>query len=63
MFRPPRALWREGRGTLASDIYPGEQAKLVEVLGDFDHGVRNRVLERNAVELYNLPPETYVSCA
>lgn len=38
-----------------TSLYPGVQAKLVEVLGDYDHATRKRVLESNAAELYNLP--------
>ncbi|MFA7601823.1 MAG: amidohydrolase family protein, partial [Novosphingobium sp.] len=36
-------------------LYPNVQEHLVETLGDYSHEVRKRVLERNAVELYNLP--------
>ncbi len=38
-----------------TSLYPGVQDKLVETLGGYDHATRKRVLERNAVELYNLP--------
>lgn len=38
-----------------TSLYPGVQAKLVETLGGHDFETRKRVLERNAVELYNLP--------
>jgi predicted TIM-barrel fold metal-dependent hydrolase len=38
-----------------TSLYPGVQEKLVETLGDYDYETRRRVLERNAVELYNLP--------
>ena len=38
-----------------TSLYPGVQEHLVETLGGYDHDVRKRVLERNAVELYNLP--------
>jgi hypothetical protein len=31
------------------------QEHLVETLGGYSHDVRRQVLERNAVELYNLP--------
>jgi len=37
-----------------TSLYPGVQAKLVDVLGGYDYDTRKRVLERNAVELYNL---------
>ncbi|HEX7858464.1 MAG TPA: amidohydrolase family protein [Sphingobium sp.] len=36
-------------------LYPGVQDHIVETLGGYSHEVRKRVLERNAVELYNLP--------
>jgi predicted TIM-barrel fold metal-dependent hydrolase len=36
-------------------LYPGVQEHLVETLGGYDYEIRKRVLERNAVELYNLP--------
>jgi len=38
-----------------TSLYPGIQAKLVDVLGGHDFETRRRILERNAVELYNLP--------
>jgi len=38
-----------------TSLYPGVQDKLVEVLGGHDYETRKRVLESNAVELYNLP--------
>jgi len=38
-----------------TSLYPGVQDKLVDTLGGYDHATRKRVLERNAVELYNLP--------
>jgi predicted TIM-barrel fold metal-dependent hydrolase len=38
-----------------TSLYPGVQAHIVDTLGGYDHEVRKRVLERNAVELYNLP--------
>ena len=38
-----------------TSLYPGIQAKLVDVLGGHDFETRQRILERNAVELYNLP--------
>lgn len=37
-----------------TSLYPGVQEKLVDVLGGYDYETRKRVLERNAVELYNL---------
>jgi uncharacterized protein len=37
-----------------TSLYPGVQDKLVETLGGYDYEIRKRVLERNAVELYNL---------
>jgi predicted TIM-barrel fold metal-dependent hydrolase len=36
-------------------LYPGVQEHIVQTLGGYSHDVRKRVLERNAVELYNLP--------
>lgn len=38
-----------------TSLYPGVQDHIMETLGDYDHEVRKRVLERNAAELYNLP--------
>jgi predicted TIM-barrel fold metal-dependent hydrolase len=37
-----------------TSLYPGVQDKLVEVLGGYGYETRKRVLETNAVELYNL---------
>jgi uncharacterized protein len=37
-----------------TSLYPGVQAKLVEIMKDHDYATRKRVLESNAVELYNL---------
>lgn len=37
-----------------TSLYPGVQDKLVDVLGDHDYATRKRVLESNAVDLYNL---------
>ncbi len=37
-----------------TSLYPGVQEKLVETVGHFDYETRKRILERNAVELYNL---------
>ncbi|CAN7627368.1 amidohydrolase family protein [Phenylobacterium sp. LjRoot225] len=36
-------------------LYPGVQDHIVDTLGAYTPQVRKRVLERNAVELYNLP--------
>lgn len=38
-----------------TSLYPGVQDHLVDTLGGYDPSVRKKVLERNAVELYNLP--------
>jgi predicted TIM-barrel fold metal-dependent hydrolase len=38
-----------------TSLYPGVQEHIVDTLGGYDYEVRKRVLERNAVELYNLP--------
>jgi len=38
-----------------TSLYPGVQEHIMETLGGYDHHVRKRVLERNAVELYRLP--------
>jgi predicted TIM-barrel fold metal-dependent hydrolase len=38
-----------------TSLYPGVQEHIMETLGGYDQHVRKRVLERNAVELYNLP--------
>ena len=38
-----------------TSLYPGVQQKLATSLGGCDFVTRQRVLERNAVELYNLP--------
>jgi uncharacterized protein len=37
-----------------TSLYPGVQEKLVKTLGGYDFAIRRRVLEQNAVELYNL---------
>ena len=37
-----------------TSLYPGVQDKLVDTLGGYDYATRRRVLELNAVELYNL---------
>ncbi|MFA7587400.1 MAG: amidohydrolase family protein [Novosphingobium sp.] len=36
-------------------LYPNVQEHIVDVLGGYSHDVRKQVLERNAVEMYNLP--------
>jgi predicted TIM-barrel fold metal-dependent hydrolase len=36
-------------------LYPGIQDHIANTLGHYDFDTRRRVLERNAVELYNLP--------
>jgi predicted TIM-barrel fold metal-dependent hydrolase len=38
-----------------TSLYPGVQEHIVETLGGYDHNVRKKVLETNAVKLYNLP--------
>jgi len=38
-----------------TSLYPGIQEHLVDTLGGYAPEVRKQVLERNAVELYNLP--------
>jgi predicted TIM-barrel fold metal-dependent hydrolase len=38
-----------------TSLYPGIQNHIVDSLGGYNYEVRKRVLERNAVELYNLP--------
>jgi uncharacterized protein len=38
-----------------TSLYPGVQEHIIDTLGAYDQNVRKRVLERNAVELYNLP--------
>ncbi len=38
-----------------TSLYPGVQDHIMKTLGGYDDHVRKRVLERNAVELYNLP--------
>ena len=38
-----------------TSLYPGVQAHIVDVLGGYDHSVKKKVLETNAVGLYNLP--------
>jgi predicted TIM-barrel fold metal-dependent hydrolase len=38
-----------------TSLYPGVQEHIMATLGGYDHEVRKKVLERNAVALYNLP--------
>ncbi len=38
-----------------TSLYPGVQAHILDTLGGYDDGVRKKVLETNAVKLYNLP--------
>jgi predicted TIM-barrel fold metal-dependent hydrolase len=38
-----------------TSLYPGVQEHILDTLGGYDQAVRKRVLEQNAVELYNLP--------
>ena len=38
-----------------TSLYPGVQAHIMDTLGGYDREVREKVLERNAVKLYNLP--------
>ncbi len=38
-----------------TSLYPGVQSHLVDVLGGYDFDVRKKVLEDNAVKLWNLP--------
>jgi len=38
-----------------TSLYPGVQEHLADTLGGYSYEVRKKVLERNAVELYNLP--------
>jgi predicted TIM-barrel fold metal-dependent hydrolase len=37
-----------------TSLYPGVQEKLADSLGGYDYETRKRILERNAVELFNL---------
>ena len=39
-----------------TSLYPGVQAKLVELLGNRDYATRKQILETNAVGLFNLVP-------
>ena len=38
-----------------TSLYPGVQAHLVDTLGGYDRAVQKKVLQDNAVKLYNLP--------
>ncbi len=38
-----------------TSLYPGVQAHIVDTLGGYDRAVQERVLQRNAAELYKLP--------
>jgi predicted TIM-barrel fold metal-dependent hydrolase len=38
-----------------TSLYPGVQDHIMETLGGYSHDVRKKVLETNAVKLYNLP--------
>jgi predicted TIM-barrel fold metal-dependent hydrolase len=38
-----------------TSLYPGVQEHIVETLGGYDQSVRKKVLQTNAVKLYNLP--------
>jgi predicted TIM-barrel fold metal-dependent hydrolase len=38
-----------------TSLYPGVQDHIMDTLGRYDHEVRKKVLETNAVKLYNLP--------
>jgi len=38
-----------------TSLYPGVQEHVMKTLGGYDHEVRKKVLETNAVKLYNLP--------
>jgi uncharacterized protein len=38
-----------------TSLYPGVQAHLVDTLGGYSHEVQKKVLQDNAVKLYNLP--------
>lgn len=38
-----------------TSLYPGVQEHLVDVLGGYDYAVKKKVLQDNAVKLYNLP--------
>jgi len=38
-----------------TSLYPGVQEHIIDVLGGYDFGVKKKVLQDNAVHLYNLP--------
>jgi predicted TIM-barrel fold metal-dependent hydrolase len=38
-----------------TSLYPGVQQQIIDTLGGYSHDVRKKVLETNAVKLYNLP--------
>jgi predicted TIM-barrel fold metal-dependent hydrolase len=38
-----------------TSLYPGVQEHILDTLGSYNHEVRKKVLETNAVQLYNLP--------
>ena len=38
-----------------TSLYPGVQAHLKDVLGGYSYEVQKKVLQDNAVKLYNLP--------
>ena len=38
-----------------TSLYPNVQEHIIETLGGYSHEVRQKVLEKNAVKLYNLP--------
>ncbi|MEY2943610.1 MAG: hypothetical protein RLY97_1624, partial [Pseudomonadota bacterium] len=38
-----------------TSLYPGVQAHLVDTLGGYSPEVQKKVLQNNAVRLYNLP--------
>jgi uncharacterized protein len=38
-----------------TSLYPGVQDHIMETLGQYSHDVRKKVLQTNAVALYNLP--------
>lgn len=38
-----------------TSLYPGVQEHIVDVLGGYDRATKERVLQKNATELYNLP--------
>jgi predicted TIM-barrel fold metal-dependent hydrolase len=38
-----------------TSLYPGVQDHIMDTLGAYDDSVKKKVLETNAVKLYNLP--------